>query len=122
MLYKAGNLPQPHFYRQNGRPINETLFSSIESRIRFERIILKKCIGIYNRANNSNVRMKPLGYGLYSDINFGFGTLFFTWRNVAFNVPMVFWYSHKNFISLFERKFVTYNNTSSELNWENEIF
>ena len=53
-------------------------------------------------------RPKPLGYGLYTDMSFGFGTFIFTWRNVPFNVPLIFWYPHHDWTPLFVRKFVTY--------------
>lgn len=80
-------------YRQEGRPATETFFSSKENRERFEKIILTKSIEVYYRSDNMKAepRPKPLGYGLYSDMSFGFGTLIFTWRNVPFNVPLVFW-------------------------------
>jgi len=97
-------------YRSEGKPIMETFFSSEANRQRFEKIILSKSIEIYNRSEHlkNNLRSRPLGYGLNNDTNFGFGALIFTWRNVPFNVPIVFWYSNNNWMSLFERKFITY--------------
>lgn len=97
-------------YRNPERPTNEQFFTSKENRDRFEKIILKKSIEIYNRSEKllSEPRPKPLGYGLYTDISLGFGALIFTWRNVPFNVPLVFWYSGHGWLPLFERKFVTY--------------
>lgn len=98
-------------YRQPGRPPHETFFTSPENRERFEKIILKKSIEVYNSSENlmNEPRPKPLGYGLYTDLTFGFGTLVFTWRNVPFNVPLIFWYPHHGWTALFERKFVTYS-------------
>jgi hypothetical protein len=107
--------PKERFYRQNGLPPNETLFSSPANRERFERIMLEKCIEIYNSAKNDNVRMRPLGYGLKTDLSFGFGALIFTWRNIPFNVPMVFWYEHRGWTPLFDRKFVTYGGDTASL-------
>ena len=94
-------------YRVSTRPTTETFFSSKENRIRFENIMLQQSMKLYELAGGSrNVRMRPLGYGLTSHKNLGFGTLCFTYRNVPFNTPLVFWYScHNNWLSLFERKF-----------------
>lgn len=103
--------PPVNFYRSIGSPKEEVFFSSPENRNRFETIILKKCIEIYRSSPTmqTNSRAKPLGYGLYSDHNFGFGTLIFTWRNVPLNVPLIFWYRHNGFKPLFERNFTSYD-------------
>ena len=97
-------------YREANRPAEEKFFSSADNRNRFEKIILDKCVDIYNSSEklNSDLRPKPLGYVLNTDLILGFGTLIFTWRNVPFNVPLAFWYKSQHWISLFERKFVTY--------------
>lgn len=101
-------IPESHFFRSKESPKEETLFSSPENRDRFETIILKKSIEIYNKANSSELRMRPLGYGLNTDKSFGYGTLLFSWRNVPFNTPLVFWYEHKGWSPLFQRKWSTY--------------
>lgn len=97
-------------FREINKPQKEEFFSSPENRDRFEKIILDKCIQVYNSSEHlmNPIRPKPLGYGLYSDLSLGFGTLIFTWRNIPFNVPLVFWYKSQHWTSLFERKFVTY--------------
>lgn len=97
-------------YREINKPSRELFFSSEENRDRFEKILLDKCIEIYNSSEHlmNDLRPKPLGYGLYTDLTLGFGALIFTWRNVPFNTPLVFWYKSQHWISLFERKFVTY--------------
>lgn len=98
-------------YRVPIRPTTETFFSSKENRIRFENIMLQQGMRLYELAGDSrNVRMRPLGYGLTSHKNLGFGTLCFTYRNVPFNTPLVFWYQYHNWLPLFERKFVSYGN------------
>ncbi|WP_052600211.1 hypothetical protein [Aureispira sp. CCB-QB1] len=102
------DIRENYFYRPINCPKEETFFSSPDVRKRFEKIILKKSIEIYNSANNDNVRMRPLGYGLKTDKSFGYGTLLFTWRNVPFNTPLVFWYEHHNWQPLFKRKYTTY--------------
>lgn len=97
-------------FRNADYPKEEKFFSSRENRIRLESIFLKKGLELYDLAGSSRSnRMRPLGYGLASHKNFGFGTLCFSWRNVPFNVPMVFWYGYHDWIPLFVRKFVTYN-------------
>ena len=97
-------------FRQADRPTTESFFTSKENRERFEKIILTKSIEVYYSSDKMKAepRPKPLGYGLYTDMSFGFGTLIFTWRNVPFNVPLVFWYPHHSWKPLFERKFVSY--------------
>lgn len=97
-------------FRKPNKPSTETFFTSIENRERFEKIILKKSIEVYNSSERlkNEPRPKPLGYGLYTDLSFGFGTLVFSWRNVPFNVPLIFWYPYHGWTPLFERKFVTY--------------
>lgn len=89
------------------KPTEEKLFSSKENRIKYETIILEKSIEFYNRAENlhDKPRPKPLGYGQYSEMSFGFGTMIFTWRNVPYNTPLVFWYPHHDCIPLFCRNF-----------------
>jgi len=112
--YCKGNnykIPTGHFYRSSSTPKNETFFSSAENRNRFEKIILRKSIEIYNKANLENLRMKPLGYGLYTDKSFGYGTLVFTWRNVPLNTPLVFWYEHNGWNPLFKRHWSSYKKT-----------
>lgn len=73
--------------------------------------MLQQGMRLYELAGDSrNVRMRPLGYGLTSHKNLGFGTLCITYRNVPFNTPLVFWYQYHNWLPLFERKFVSYGN------------
>lgn len=92
-------------FRAENKPDKEEFFSSAENRDRFEKIILKKSIEIYNTSPRlmHDLRPRPLGYGLYTDLNLGFGTLIFTWRNVPYNVPLVFWYKSRYWKPLFER-------------------
>lgn len=101
-----------YFYRDENYPSRELMFTSNQNRDRFEKIILKKSIELYNLANSEKVRMRPLGNGLTTDKSFGFGTLFFTWRNVPFNTPMVFWYEHKGWQPLFKRNYTEYGSAS----------
>jgi hypothetical protein len=89
------------FFRMEGRPGEEKLFTSPENRDRFEAILLKKGIYILNRSNTKIKNMRALGFSLPSQKNFGFGTLCFTWRNIANNTPLVFWYAGGGFYPLF---------------------
>lgn len=106
---KGYDQPTEHFYRSELTPEKETFFSNPENRKRFEKVILKKSIEIYNLANSEELRMRPLGYGLNTDKSFGFGTLLFSWRNVPFNTPLIFWYEHKGWNPLFKRKWSSYS-------------
>ena len=93
--------------RDKSTPAKESLFTSKENRIRYETIILSKSLDIYNKAPglNAKARSRPLGYGLYHEMTFGFGTLIFSWRNVPFNTPLVFWYPHNDWTPLFHRNY-----------------
>lgn len=92
-------------FRPPNKPDIENFFTSPDNRDRFEKIILNKCIEIYYSSSNlyNELRPRPLGYGLYADVSLGFGTLIFTWRNVPYNVPLVFWYKSNSWSPLFER-------------------
>lgn len=97
------------FYRVSTHPTTETFFSSKENRIRFENIMLQQSMRLYEReeldGNGRHVKMRPLGYGLAYNKNFGFGTLCFTYRNVPYNTPLVFWHKRNYWLPLFERKY-----------------
>lgn len=97
------------FYRPNDVPDEEKLYSSKENRERYEKIIIEKCIDIYNNSVGlrTHMRPRPLGYGLRLENSLGFGTLFFTWRNAPYNTPLIFWYGH-NSIPLFARNYIDY--------------
>ena len=102
-ISKAWKKVENDFFRTKGKPKKEVLFSSPENRIRFETIMLLKGIEILNNANTKLKTIRALGYSLPSQKNFGFGALYFTWRNVANNTPLVFWYRSSNFMPLFEK-------------------
>jgi hypothetical protein len=92
------------FFRNPATPAQEKLFSSPENRRRFENIMLTKGIEILNRAHVNKANIRALGFSLPSHKDFGFGALCFTWRNIANNTPLVFWYSGGNFRPLFTKK------------------
>jgi hypothetical protein len=92
----------PDFYRSKTNP--EEFYSSIENRKRLELIFLEKGIEILNNSNVSKTNIRPLGFSLPAYKDFGFGALIFTWRNIANNTPLVFWYSSKDFTPLFVNK------------------
>ena len=99
---KKYNSTSPNeFFRTSGRPKEEKLFTSPENRDRFETILLKKGIYILKRSNTKKKNMRALGFSLPSQKSFGFGTLCFTWRNIANNTPLVFWYAGGGFYPLF---------------------
>ena len=80
-------------FRPEGRPAMEEYFTSAENRVRYERILVDKGLYIINQIQGEvkgNVR--PLGFIFPSYKTLGVGTLFFTWRNVPNNSPLVFWW------------------------------
>lgn len=82
-------------YRKTIQPIDETFFSSQQNRNRFENILLLKGVNIINQIKNLNVRgIRPLGYTIGSHKTYGLGTLFFLWRNIPNNCPLVFGWSN----------------------------
>ena len=91
-------------FREVGRPLTEEFFSSPDNRRRFENILLAKGLEILNSVSVQKENVRPLGFTLPSQKNFGFGTLCFTWRNIANNTPLVFWYSSPIWIPLFEKR------------------
>lgn len=90
------------FYRSEKLSFVEEFFSSEANRTRLENIFLLKGVEILNRATTTMQNIRPLGFTLPSFKNFGFGAMFFTWRNVPNNTPLVFWYRGGGFSPLFE--------------------
>lgn len=93
-------------YRKPTQPGNyEKLFTSAVNRDRLETIFLQKGIEILNRVQTINVKqLRPLGYTIKSHKTFGLGTLFFTYRNIPNNCPIVFWWGNNNWRPLFVLK------------------
>lgn len=91
-----------NFFREDNYP--KSFFSSKESRNRLECIFLEKGIEILNTSNIIKDNIRPLGYSLPSYKDFGLGVLFFTWRNIPNNTPLVFWYVSPAFMPLFVNK------------------
>lgn len=90
------------FFRSPEYPIKEELFTSRENRIKFENIMLQKGIEIIN-STHKDTFFRPLGFTKASK-DFGFGALTFTWRNIANNTPLPFWFTGGNFYPLFPKK------------------
>lgn len=99
------NANEDRAYRKATQPVTEILFSSPASRIRLENIFLKKGVEILSRVQNLRVQqLRPLGYTIKSHKTFGLGTLFFTYRNIPNNSPIVFWWANNNWKPLFVLK------------------
>ena len=80
-------------FRPENRPAKEEYFTSAENRIRFERILVDKGLYIINQIQGEiKPNVRPLGFIYPSYKTLGVGTLFFTWRNVPNNSPLVFWW------------------------------
>ncbi|MEZ4887286.1 MAG: hypothetical protein R3E32_21320 [Chitinophagales bacterium] len=108
IVAKNNSRENSHFYRYNiDKPEKNSFFSeNPENWIKFEKIIAEKSIQLFCEMDSSDEKARPLGYSTKIDKSFGFGTLFFTWRNVPFNTPMIFWYEKKGtWIPLFKRKY-----------------
>lgn len=89
-------------YRQATQPSNEKLFSSAISRNRLETLFLVKGIEMLSQVGELKVKqIRPLGYTIKSHKTFGLGTLFFTYRNIPNNCPIVFWWKSNNWKPLF---------------------
>lgn len=91
-------------FRNPGTPSSEKFFSSPENRTRLENVFLNKGIEILSSVSTQKENIRPLGFTLPSHKTFGFGTLCFTWRNVPNNTPLVFWYSSRTWLPLFEKR------------------
>ncbi len=92
-------------FRKITQPVKEELFSSSENRTRLENILLLKGVEILQQVKVLNVKqMRPLGYTIKSHKTFGLGTLFFTYRNIPNNCPIVFWWGNNNWYPLFSLK------------------
>lgn len=80
-------------FRPENRPSIEEYFTSAENRIRFEKILIEKGLYIINQIQGEiKPNIRPLGFIYPSYKTFGAGTLFFTWRNVPNNAPLVYWW------------------------------
>lgn len=101
---KGWKKAKDEFFRPAGRPMNEKLFSSPVNRNRFETIILDKGVEILGKAHVVKENMRALGFSLPSVKDFGFGAMCFTWRNIANNTPLVFWYAGGGFTPLFTKR------------------
>ncbi len=115
---KGYKSPKEEFYRPNGKPKDETLFTTPNNRAIMENTFLKKGIEILNNSSSTIKNMRTLGYSLPSHKNFGFGALCFTWRNIPNNTPLVFWYSGGGFTPLFD---VRKSNSSALIDFANFV-
>lgn len=94
-----------HAFRNPDYPLEETFFSAKENRNRFEQIILKKGIEIYNNIGKINTAsIRPLGFCPPSYQTLGTGSLYITWRNISNTCPLVFWWDINGWNPLFPRK------------------
>ncbi|MCU0436225.1 MAG: hypothetical protein MUC87_22400 [Bacteroidia bacterium] len=94
-------------FRGANKPAVESFFSSSANRIKFENIILLKGLQIIEKINKTpNPGLRPLGFISPSYKTLGLGTLFFTWRNIPNNCPLVFWWrvTGHEFVGLFPVK------------------
>lgn len=102
------------------------LFSSTDNVELIEEVFLKYGIKLLNEFS-PNELVRPLGFSKL--LNLGFGAIFFTYRNIPNNCPIIFWYNEREIFKnkcktygwfpLFPRKFskenVAYNNKGKSL-------
>lgn len=99
------DIKNQRFFRRVDYEHSEMIFTSAFNRKIVEKQFLLKGIEILKKANVAKENVRALGYTLPSERSFGFGALCFTWRNIANNTPLVFWYSQSSrFIPLFKRR------------------
>lgn len=89
-LRKMGREPQ--LWRNPAADFQDGLFSTDAERYVVERAFLEVGCWLFMRVSSPNVR--PLGYvaNLYSEISFGFGSMFVTCHNSANTTPMALWW------------------------------
>lgn len=88
-------------YRPNNKPSVETFYSSMDARLRLERIFVDKGVEILSHVNSLKSNHRPLGVTYPSYKTFGTGTMFFTWRNISNTCPIVFWWNNHGWKPLF---------------------
>lgn len=94
-------------FRAINKPATEKFFSSPANRIRFENILLQKGLQIIAGIQSQpSPGLRPLGFTSPSHKILGLGTMFFTWRNIPNNCPLVFWWRVQThpFVGLFPLK------------------
>lgn len=91
-------------FRPDGRPEAERLFTSAEGRDTFERALVDVGLDIIGSVSTHNPNFHPLGYLIKSHKSLGFGSLVFTWRNVANNSPLAFWHDARHWTPLFRKR------------------
>ena len=91
MSLEADRHPE-YAFRPENLPTAEKYFTSADNRIRYEHILIEKDIYIISQIQGEvRCNVRPLGFIYPSYKTFGVGSLFFTWRNVPNNAPLVFW-------------------------------
>lgn len=89
----SANRHSEYAFRPEGRPAKEVYFTSAENRIRYEKVLVEKGLFIISQIQGEvKTNIRPLGFIYPSYKTLGVGTLFFTWRNVPNNSPLVFWW------------------------------
>lgn len=106
---KGINLSRTSIFRSREIPHKEVVFSSSTARDIVEQIFLHVGAGfvfdyIQTRKPDSDVcaLVRPLGFDKLE--SFGFGSFFITYRNIANNCPLAFWWEQGGWIPLFHRK------------------
>lgn len=91
-------------FRPVNSPVKEIFFSSGDARNRLEKIFIEQGMELFERVQNLGANQRPLGMTPPSHRTLGMGTLFFTWRNIPNNAPIVFWWDNNSWKPLFPLK------------------
>lgn len=96
---------ESYAFRPNNIPAQETFYSSPSNRCRYEDIVLKKGIEIFNNIEHiSAPSLRPLGMTNPSNKTLGTGSHAFTWRNISNTCPLIYWWETNGWYPLFPVK------------------
>jgi hypothetical protein len=98
-LTNAGHAP---LLRAAGSPGRRGLYSSDEAKLLLEDAFLVRGCQIRAECQNLPERVRPLGYHTLD--NFGFGSMFITFRNCPNNTPLALWVQQAEYPALLPRK------------------
>ncbi|ELR71144.1 hypothetical protein C900_02948 [Fulvivirga imtechensis AK7] len=80
-------------FRPSNLPIKEEFYSNAANRNKLEQEFLLKGIELLNKLDIVKQNQRPLGFCHPNHKILGCGTMFFSWRNIPNNSPLVFWWN-----------------------------
>ena len=91
------NWSDHNLFRSKTVPYQERLFSSRDARTVVERAFVKKGVRIVSASQNPAISVRPLGFEKIGSL--GFGTFYVTYRNIAYNCPLVLWWGDPQYLA-----------------------